>query len=63
LLQRIVPNIEWILAVETKADDGSGADLDTDDALPGGLWDPEVSEVAGGINRADDLDRGMSRSS
>lgn len=56
LLQRIVPDIDWALSVEIDAEDEGGADFDADDALPGGLWDPEAGEVAGGVNRADDLE-------
>lgn len=52
LLQRIVPDIDWILAVELGADDEA---FDLDDALPGGLWDPDAGQVAGGVNRADEL--------
>lgn len=54
LLQRIMPDIEWILSVEDSTDDMLEMDFDMDDALPGGLWDPEVGEVAGGVNRAGD---------
>lgn len=59
LLQRVMPDIERILAVEAGEDEAEGegegeADYDAEQALPGGLWDPEVGEVAGGVNRADD---------
>jgi len=45
LLHRILPDIDRMLGVqgeESKA-------FDSDDALPGGLWDPE-GEVEGGVN-------------
>lgn len=53
LLDRIAPEIEHALMVE----DGLLAEpaFDNDDALPGGLWDPEEGEVAGGVNQADVL--------
>lgn len=50
LLQRIVPDIEHALGTSS-----ADAAWDEDDASPGGLWDPEEGEVAGGVNRADDF--------
>jgi len=50
LLQRIVPDLERLL--------GSVVDepeLDADDALPAGLWDPTAGAVPGGLNQADAL--------
>lgn len=57
LLQRIVPDIEQALAVNSEAG-GDEADLDGADNPPGGLWDPEVGEASGGVNWADDTDGG-----
>lgn len=50
LLTRIVPDVEKALEVGLAMDDG----LDADEALPGGLWDPEIGEVEGGTNHAPD---------
>ena len=47
LLQRIVPDIEQALKAGMSEDD-----FDRDSARPGGLWDPELGEVEGGINQA-----------
>jgi CRISPR-associated protein Cas1 len=49
LLSRIVPDLERALAVTGLADEG----FDDDEARPGGLWDPEEGEVAGGQNHGD----------
>jgi CRISPR-associated protein Cas1 len=56
LLSRIVPDIERALTVED-GPVGSDEDFDADAALPGGLWDPEIGEVAGGVNQADVSER------
>lgn len=53
LLQRIVPDIDWVLALDRDKMPDS-ADIDSDAAIPGGLWDPDVGEVTGGVNRGDD---------
>jgi CRISPR-associated protein Cas1 len=47
LLQRIVADIDRTLAVGEEAGEPA---FDSDEALPGGLWDPETGEVAGGEN-------------
>ncbi len=49
LLQRIVPDIEHALSVINPATDDV-PNFDADDALPGGLWNPELHVVSGGIN-------------
>lgn len=52
LLQRLVPDIDRVLrGTQVGSDDSS--EFDADDALPGGLWDPVTSDVAGGVNWAD----------
>lgn len=51
ILQRIVPDIERALGVPDAAE--HAGDFDADEALPGGLWDPDAGLVAGGVNRAD----------
>ncbi|HLI51336.1 MAG TPA: type I-E CRISPR-associated endonuclease Cas1e [Thermomicrobiaceae bacterium] len=59
MLQRIAPDITYALtgAGRRPAEGGSDIDrdpeLDVDLALPGGLWDPEVGAVQGGVNQAD----------
>ncbi|RIK38486.1 MAG: type I-E CRISPR-associated endonuclease Cas1 [Chloroflexi bacterium] len=50
LLQRIVPDIERALGAAAAA--AERQDLDEFVATPGGLWDPEVGEVRGGVNWA-----------
>ena len=49
LLQRIVPDIESVLSVVT-LEQADEADFDLDEATPGGLWDPQDGQAAGGIN-------------
>ena len=53
LLGRIVEDIDRTLAVEGEAGQSPVADYDADEALPGGLWDPERGAVPGGVNQAD----------
>lgn len=57
LLQRIVPDIERALAV-TVASEEASCDFDGDEALPGGLWNPDLETVSGGINWAADAEDG-----
>jgi CRISPR-associated protein Cas1 len=52
LLERIVPDIDRILDVDA-VESSTTADFDADEALPGGLWDPDVGHVPGGVNQAD----------
>ena len=48
LLKRIIPDIQKALGEEALVDgDGQYA---SDPAQPGGLWDPEEGDVAGGVN-------------
>jgi CRISP-associated protein Cas1 len=55
LLARIIPDIEQALSVfDPRAD--HMPDFDGDDALPGGLWNPELNSVAGGVNWADEME-------
>lgn len=54
LLQRIVPDIDCVLQVGAEA--AQEQELDLYHATPGGLWDPEVGEVRGGVNWADASD-------
>ena len=56
LLERIVPAIEQMLAVERQLAPDVALGFDLDEALPGGLWDPEAGEVEGGVNRGGESD-------
>jgi len=49
LLGRIVPDVERALEVGGEPENG----FDVDEALPGGLWDPERGEVEGGVNHGE----------
>lgn len=49
LLDRIIPDIDRVLGLQEESD-GSVTGFDSDEALPGGLWDPEAGEVPGGVN-------------
>lgn len=55
LLQRIVPDIHFALYQKGGEANDTGPDFDSDEALPGGLWDPDLGDVEGGVNRGDDL--------
>lgn len=55
LLQRIVPDIERALDLGRELETAAGLDFDSNAALPGGLWDPELGEVRGGINHGEEL--------
>lgn len=52
LLERIIPDIERALGMERGAALAGDQVLDSDDAVPGGLWDPAAGQVPGGVNRA-----------
>ncbi len=49
LLQRIVPDIAKALDV-VEVNERKDLDFDSDYALPGGLWNPEIETVEGGMN-------------
>lgn len=55
LLARIIPDIDAVLELDGALPELLAADdaFDTDDARPGGLWDPALGSVEGGVNRAD----------
>jgi CRISP-associated protein Cas1 len=57
LLQRIIPDIDTALRHGQSETSDSLPDFDFDPALPGGLWEPGVSSVPGGVNRADWAER------
>jgi CRISP-associated protein Cas1 len=50
LLHRIVPDLDLVLSVGTTGEEEPDTDFDSDEAAPGGLWDPELGEVAGGVD-------------
>jgi CRISP-associated protein Cas1 len=54
LLDRIVPDVQHALMAQDGVLDADEGSFDGDEALPGGLWDPDESEVAGGHNHADE---------
>ena len=63
LLQRIVPDIERALNIDSGLleVDASLPDLDAADNPPGALWDPEQGEAKGGVNWADEPSGGESQ--
>jgi CRISPR-associated protein Cas1 len=58
LLPRIISDIDLALEIEAGATVEPGMDFDVDEAAPGGLWDPQLGAVRGGVNRANDRDSG-----
>lgn len=57
LLERIVPDIQSALGVNQNELAAEQELYDSDEAAPGGLWDPAAGQVAGGVNRGDNLER------
>jgi CRISPR-associated protein Cas1 len=58
LLQRIVPDVDRALIGDREDTEVETRNFDADDALPGGLWDPDRGEVQGGVNQADAASEG-----
>jgi CRISPR-associated protein Cas1 len=54
LLNRVVADLEDLLTVDDSFAGGLTGDVDSDMALPGGLWDPNRGSVAGGVNFGDE---------
>ena len=52
LLQRVIPDIDAVLGIDSSAEAEQDG-FDSDEALPGGLWDPDGGVAAGGVNWAD----------
>lgn len=52
LLQRVVNDLDRALEIGP-ADGTAIADFDSNEALPGGLWDPQLGQVRGGVNHGD----------
>jgi CRISPR-associated protein Cas1 len=53
LLDRIIPDIHGALGLAESELAAGQAELDADQAAPGGLWDPATGEVKDGVNRGD----------
>lgn len=56
LLQRIVPDIDKVLAIEEDLSPTAPPDIDSEAAPPSGLWDPTLGEVEGGVNWSNEPD-------
>ncbi len=50
LLERIIPDIQTVLAAPGRGPGSSAEKFDQELAAPGGLWDPEEGEVEGGCS-------------
>lgn len=58
LLERIVPDLHSVLNLdENQQLAGEQSAFDSDEAAPGGLWDPAAGQVPGGVNQSDSPDR------
>lgn len=57
LLERIVPDIQSALGFNEGDSASEQILFDSEEAAPGGLWDPAAGEVAGGLNRGDALEQ------
>ncbi len=58
LLERIVPDIDRVLSAGVAVAAESDVDFDHDAAAPGGLWDPQVGAIEGGVNHGEDIEAG-----
>jgi len=59
LLERILPDLGYVFAGMGEGGDTSLDNLlDSDDAMPSGLWDPTEGVVEGGMNYGEDRDGG-----
>ncbi|MGI8550851.1 MAG: type I-E CRISPR-associated endonuclease Cas1e [Dehalococcoidia bacterium] len=58
LLQRIIPDIDRVLGGAGASEEG-GLDFDSDEALPGGLWDPGSGAAEGGVNWGERIEDGV----
>ena len=52
LLERIIPDIQHILAIPHKGAKEEESRFDWDSAAPGLLWDPDRSNIEGGVNHS-----------
>lgn len=52
LLDRVVADIDELLIAADVSAESAEEGFDTDEALPGGWWDPDAGSVAGGVNPA-----------
>lgn len=53
LMERVISDIQMALGGKEGDEEAALEDVDSDAALPGGLWDPELGMVEGGVNRAE----------
>jgi len=53
LLERVVADIDRALSVAEVVPPSVESGFDSDEALPGGLWDPHLGQVEGGVNQAE----------
>ncbi len=53
LMARVVEDIAYALSVDEESESLPLGDFDSDEALPGGLWDPAGAAIQGGVNLAD----------
>jgi len=53
LLEQIMKDLEYVLDVPPADEDEAETDFDSDPGTPGGLWDPDAGEVAGGVSYAE----------
>lgn len=58
LLQTIVDDLDGALEVPGLSDADFDQEFDNEQALPGGVWDPDLKVVAGGVNYADQSEEG-----
>ena len=57
LLERILPDLAFLFEGFSEDVEASLESLlDSDDALPSGLWDPEAGSVEGGVNYSEKTD-------
>lgn len=54
LLDRLVPDLDWVLDATGLGDKDDASDMDSDEALPGGLWDGSEATAMGGQNYGGD---------
>lgn len=55
LMERVIPDIQMALGGKGGSEEAVLEDVDSDEALPGGLWDPDLGMVEGGVNRAGEM--------
>lgn len=56
LLERIIPDIQMVLALPAQENIDESENFDQDSAAPGSLWDPDEGNVKGGITYSPEID-------